>query len=499
MPNYILAIDQGTTSSRAIIFNENGTSLGVGQQEFTQHFPENGWVEHDPEEIWQTTLNACKTALKKTGINASDLSCIGITNQRETTVVWDRVSGKPVYNAIVWQDRRTGAYCDELNSQPPQPDLVATIQQKTGLLLDSYFSGTKIRWILNEVPGVRERAERGELAFGTIDSFLLWRLTNGESHCTDATNASRTLLFNIQEHCWDEDLLALFDIPKSLLPEVKDCAADFGSAAADVLGAAIPITGVAGDQQAAAFGQCCFQAGNAKSTYGTGCFLLLNTGEQQLSSNNQLLSTIGYRLDGKTSYAIEGSIFMAGATMQWIRDGLKLIDDAAESEALAEVTDPDLSVYLVPAFTGLGAPYWDSDARGALFGMTRDTGIKEVVTAGLMSVCYQTRDLVEAIAADGASLDSLKVDGGMVSNNFTMQNLSDLLACEVKRPTVTETTALGAAYLAGLQAGIFNSLEEIELQWQLDRKFTPNKSESWRSNQYDGWLNAVQRTRSTST
>ena len=493
MSTYILAIDQGTTSSRALVFDASGNQLGVGQQEFTQHFPDNGWVEHDAEEIWGTTLASCRAALEATGITGADLACIGITNQRETTVVWDKATGKPIHHAIVWQDRRTSDYCTELKQKA---GLVEKIQDKTGLLLDSYFSATKIRWILNAVPGARARAANGELAFGTIDSWLLWQLTGGQSHCTDATNASRTMLFNIQEQCWDEELMALFDVPAAILPEVKDCAADFGLSQASLFGSAVPITGMIGDQQSAAFGQGCFGAGMAKSTYGTGCFLLLNTGEVMLKSSNQLLSTIAYRLNGQTVYAIEGSIFMAGATMQWIRDGLKLIDDAAESEALAEATPDNLSVYLVPAFTGLGAPYWDPDARGALLGMTRDTGIKEIVTAGLMSVCYQTRDLVEAIAADGAVLSTLRVDGGMVKNNYVLQKLADVLDAEVHRPEIIETTALGAAYMAGLQLGLFNSLEEISEKWQLQQAFKPAKDASWREQQYQGWQDAVARTRS---
>jgi glycerol kinase len=493
MSTYILAIDQGTTSSRALVFDASGNQLGVGQQEFTQHFPDNGWVEHDAEEIWDTTLASCRAALEATGITGADLACIGITNQRETTVVWDKATGKPIHHAIVWQDRRTSDYCTELKQKA---GLVEKIQNKTGLLLDSYFSATKIRWILNAVPGARARAANGELAFGTIDSWLLWQLTGGQSHCTDATNASRTMLFNIQEQCWDEELMALFDVPAAILPEVKDCAADFGLSQASLFGSAVPITGMIGDQQSAAFGQGCFGAGMAKSTYGTGCFLLLNTGEVMLKSSNQLLSTIAYRLNGQTVYAIEGSIFMAGATMQWIRDGLKLIDDAAESEALAEATPDNLSVYLVPAFTGLGAPYWDPDARGALLGMTRDTGIKEIVTAGLMSVCYQTRDLVEAIAADGAVLSTLRVDGGMVKNNYVLQKLADVLDAEVHRPEIIETTALGAAYMAGLQLGLFSSLEEISEKWQLQQAFKPAKDASWREQQYQGWQDAVARTRS---
>ena len=493
MRNAILAIDQGTTSSRALVFDTSGNPLGLGQQEFTQHFPDNGWVEHDADEIWSTTLASCLAAINSANIKAKDILCIGITNQRETTVVWDRSTGEPVHNAIVWQDRRTSDYCAELKQQP---DIVSSIQEKTGLLLDPYFSATKIRWILNNVPDARKRANRGELAFGTIDSWLLWKLTNGKSHFTDATNASRTMMFNIRSQCWDEDLLALFEVPASVLPQVKDCAAEFGATEASIFGTSIPITGMIGDQQSAAFGQGCFQKGMAKSTYGTGCFLLLNTGTEVLTSNNQLLSTVAYRLNGEPAYAIEGSIFMAGATMQWIRDGLKLIGDAAESEALAERSRDDLSVYLVPAFTGLGAPYWDPDARGALLGMTRDTGPKEVVTAGLMSVCYQTKDLVEAIAADGAELSTLRVDGGMVKNNYVLQKLADMLDAEVHRPAITETTALGAAYVAGLHQGVFESLDAIAAKWQLERAFTPQSDESWRIRQYAGWQDAVARIRS---
>ncbi len=492
MSHYILSIDQGTTSSRALVFDTDGQQRGLGQQEFHQHFPADGWVEHDASEIWQTTLDSCHKAISKAGISAQEIACIGITNQRETTIVWDRRTGKPVHRAIVWQDRRTASYCAELREQ----GLSETIQNKTGLLLDPYFSATKLRWILDNVPGARDKAERGELAFGTVDTWLLWQLTNGESHCTDASNASRTMLFNIQTQQWDEELLALFAIPLSVLPTVKDSADDFGMTAADVLGAAIPVTGILGDQQAAAFGQCCFQQGMAKSTYGTGCFLLMNTGTQIVQSQSRLLSTVAYRLEGETHFAIEGSIFMAGATMQWLRDEMRLLQTAAESEAMARQTSDSLSVYLVPAFTGLGAPYWDADARGAIFGMTRDTGAKEIVTAGLMSVCYQTRDLVEAIASDGIDLDTLRVDGGMVGNDFLVQRLADLLACEVHRPTITETTALGAAFVAGLQAGVFPSLDNIQARWQLEKAFKPEKQESWRQSCYAGWLDAVRRTRS---
>jgi glycerol kinase len=494
MSRNILAIDQGTTSSRAIVFGPDGQLLGAGQEEFPQIYPHNGWVEHNPEDIWQTTLNSCRLALRTAGLMPQDVATIGITNQRETSLVWDRKTGNPVYNAIVWQDRRTAGYCNELKSR----GFEETVHAKTGLLVDPYFSASKIAWILDNVHGAREKADRGELAFGTVDSFLLWRLTAGKSHFTDATNASRTMLFNIQEQRWDPELLQSFAIPESMLPEVLDCAAEYGETSADVFGCQIPIQGIAGDQQAAAFGQCCFEAGMTKSTYGTGCFMLLNTGEQALWSQNRLLTTPAYRLDGRTTYAIEGSIFMAGATMQWIRDGLNLIDNATDSETLAEQTDDELGVYLVPAFTGLGAPYWDPEARGAIFGLTRDTGVKEVVTAALLSVCYQSLDLLQAIVKDGASFTTIRVDGGMVENNFMLQSLADLLNCQVDRPRIIETTALGVAYLAGLQAGLFDSLEQISERWQLDRSFLPAKGDDWREQRYAGWLDAVERTRSKS-
>ena len=493
MKKAILAIDQGTTSSRAIVFDTQGNKLGLGQQEFSQHFPHDGWVEHDPEDIWQSTLDSCKTALQQAGLKAQEIACIGITNQRETTLLWDRNTGIPVYNAIVWQDRRSSDSCEELKRQGHEQML----SDKTGLLLDPYFSATKLAWILDNVSGARAKAERGELAFGTVDCFLLWRLTGGRSHFTDASNASRTLLFNIHTQQWDSQLLQLFNIPDSVLPEVLDNAADFGDSDEQLLGASIAITGMAGDQQAAAFGQACFKKGMTKSTYGTGCFMLMNTGTEVLASQHRLLSTVAYRLQGKTSYAIEGSIFMAGATMQWLRDGLHLIDHASESEALARQTDINSKVYLVPAFTGLGAPYWDAQARGALYGLTRDTGIKEIVTAALMSVCYQSRDLMEAIVADGTQLSQLRVDGGMSANNFVMQALADLLDCAVDRPKITETTALGVAYLAGLHCGLFDSLADIEANWQLERRFEPQQDARWRDSQYQGWLEAVRRTLST--
>ena len=497
MTDYILALDQGTTSSRAIIFDADGQHISAGQEEFAQHFPQDGWVEHDPEDLWGSTLRSAQTALAESGLAAEEIRAIGISNQRETTLIWNRKSGAPLYRAIVWQDRRTSAYCQGLGELLQAQGKASLIQERTGLLLDAYFSASKIRWILDHVEGAQEAAERGELAFGTVDTFLLWRLTGGRSHYTDATNASRTLLFNIHTQRWDEELLALFNVPPALLPEVLDSAADFGESDADILGAAIPIAGIAGDQQAAAFGQCCFEPGMAKSTYGTGCFLLLNTGEKALRSENRLLTTVAYRLNGKVTYALEGSIFMAGATMQWLRDGLKLFKDAAETEELARQTDKNMHVLFVPAFTGLGAPYWDADARGAIFGLTRDTGIKELVTAALLSVCYQTRDLQKAMEADGERPDTLRVDGGMARNDFVLQNLADLLGCRVDRPRVTETTALGVAWLAGLQCGLYDSLERIAEHWQLDRSFSPSKDKAWRDEHYLLWQDAVNRTRST--
>lgn len=497
MTDYILALDQGTTSSRAIIFAADGQRISAGQEEFPQHFPQDGWVEHDPEDLWGSTLRSAQHALAESGLQAKQIRAIGISNQRETTLIWNRKSGKPLYRAIVWQDRRTSAYCQALSQKLQRQDETSLIQERTGLLLDPYFSASKIRWILDHVDGAQEAAERGELAFGTVDTYLLWRLTGGRSHFTDATNASRTLLFNIHTQRWDDELLKLFNVPPALLPEVLDSAAEFGASDASILGASIPITGIAGDQQAAAFGQCCFEPGMAKSTYGTGCFLLLNTGDKALQSENRLLTTVAYRLNGKVTYALEGSIFMAGATMQWLRDGLKLFKDAAETEALARQADKNMHVLMVPAFTGLGAPYWDADARGAIFGLTRDTGIKELVTAALLSVCYQTRDLQKAMEADGERPDTLRVDGGMARNDFVLQNLADLLGCRVDRPRVTETTALGVAWLAGLQCGLYDSLERIAEHWQLEKSFSPQKDKAWRDERYLLWQDAVSRTRST--
>lgn len=492
MAAYVLAIDQGTTSSRAIVFNGELEIVAVAQQEFTQFFPQSGWVEHDPEEIWESTLSTCRLALEKAQLNANQITAIGITNQRETTLVWDRETGKTIHKAIVWQDRRTADFCTQLNEAGHNP----IIKAKTGLLLDAYFSGTKISWILDNVEGARARAEAGKLAFGTVDTFLLWRLTGGKIHATDATNASRTMLFNIHENCWDEDLLALLNVPSSLLPVVKDSSADFGMTSADLLGSAIPIRGIAGDQQAALVGQACFKPGMIKSTYGTGCFIVLNTGEEAVTSNNRLLTTIGYRLNGKTTYALEGSIFVAGAAVQWMRDAMGLIESANETGKLARKADINQDVYLVPAFTGLGAPHWDPDARGAIFGITRATGPAELSRAALESVCYQTRDLLDAMRGDWAAMGdtTLRVDGGMVASNWTMQFLADILNAPVDRPKTLETTAVGAAYLAGLYEGIYPSPEEFSESWKRECRFIPSLDEDIRIRKYKGWQDAVRRT-----
>jgi len=496
-PDRILAIDQGTTSSRALLFDQAGKSAGIAQQEFPQHFPRDGWVEHDPEDIWRDTLKVVEGALAQGGREATQIAAIGITNQRETTVIWDRASGEPIHNAIVWQDRRTDPACQDLKADGCE----AMVTEKTGLLLDPYFSATKAAWLLDNVPGARERADRGELAFGTIDSFLLWRLTGGRQHATDATNASRTMLFNIHDQDWDEDLLRLFRIPRQILPEVRDCAADFGTTEPTHFGSSLPVRGMAGDQQAAAFGQACFQAGMMKSTYGTGCFALFNTGEQPVASRNRLLTTIAYRLDGRPTYALEGSIFIAGAAVQWLRDGLGLIASAPETEAMAKAADANQRVYLVPAFTGLGAPHWDAQARGGLFGLTRATGPREIARAALEAVCYQTRDLLEAVRADGASgLETIRVDGGMVANDWMLQRLADTLGVAVERPRTAETTALGAAYLAGLADGFFaggtDPLAALAEAWHCARRFEPAMSESDRAAAYAGWQDAVARVRS---
>ncbi len=496
MSGYILAIDQGTTSSRAIVFDNGQNIVGLAQREFTQHFPKSGWVEHDGEEIWQSVIETCKGAIVNAGLKAADIAAIGITNQRETTLVWEADTGKLIHNAIVWQDRRTADYCRILKEK----GLEETFTQKTGLLLDPYFSGTKINWILDNVEGARARAEKGELLFGTIDSFLIWRLTAGKAHVTDATNASRTLLFNIADNCWDDELLSLLDVPRAMMPKVLDCADDFGTSDSDLLGAAIPVLGVAGDQQAATIGNACFQPGMMKSTYGTGCFALLNTGSDLVLSKNRMLTTIAYRLGGKTTYALEGSIFIAGAAVQWLRDGLGIIDDAAKTGSMARKADREQDVYLVPAFTGLGAPHWDAEARGALFGLTRGTGPNEIARAALEAVCYQTRDLLQAMKDDWAGANKkglgdtvLRVDGGMVASNWTMQFLADILNAEVDRPTILETTALGAAWLAGSRAGVWGKKSAFAKSWKLDRKFFPVMDEDRRKQKYAGWKDAVRR------
>lgn len=488
----ILSIDQGTTSSRAILFDKAGQSLFTAQQEFQQHFPDSGWVEHDPEEIWTSVLNVCREAISASKKMEQSIAAIGITNQRETTVVWERDTGRAIYNAIVWQDRRTATRCDELQKAGHADRVTA----KTGLLLDPYFSGTKVAWILDHVEGARQRAERGELAFGTIDSFLLWRLTGGKVHATDATNASRTLLYNIHQNCWDDELLSLVNVPGAVLPEVKDCAADFGICEKSLLGEPYPISGIAGDQQAATFGQACFEPGMIKSTYGTGCFVLMNTGQQAISSKNRLLTTVGYQFNGETTYAIEGSIFVAGSAVQWLRDGLGIIKSAEETEAMAASLDSNQGVYLVPAFTGLGAPHWDAFARGALYGLTRSTGPKEIVRATLESVCYQTNDLFEAMADDGIRPTQVRIDGGMVKNNWMAQFLADLLDIQVQRPKQVETTALGAAYLAGLQCGVYDSTDELKGKWAVEAEFDAAMDTDTRQKLLKGWQDSVRRTRS---
>ena len=493
----IIAIDQGTTSSRAIVFRADASIAAVAQQEFPQHFPASGWVEHEPEDLWTTTLAVCREAMAKAGVGAGDVAAIGITNQRETTLVWDRATGKAVHRAIVWQDRRTSEICAGLKRESHE----AVVTAKTGLLLDPYFSGTKVAWILDNVPGARARAERGELAFGTVDTFLLWRLTGGAVHATDATNASRTLLYDIHEGAWDDELLALLRVPRAMLPDVRDCSGDFGSTMPDLLGGAIAVRGIAGDQQAATVGQACFEPGMMKSTYGTGCFALLNTGDAPVASRNKLLTTVAYQLAGKRTYALEGSIFIAGAAVQWLRDGLGIIRSAGESGPLADKADPAQSVYLVPAFVGLGAPYWDADCRGALFGLTRGTGPKEIAQAALEAVCFQTLDLLEAMRADwpGASgaRTVLRVDGGMVASDWTMQRLADILGSPVDRPAVKETTALGAAYLAGLAAGVYPDPKRFADLWRLETRFTPAMDPAQRERKVAGWRDAVARTLST--
>ncbi|PQA87481.1 glycerol kinase GlpK [Hyphococcus luteus] len=488
-PPYILAIDQGTTSSRAIVFDSAGAIVAVSQAEFPQHYPQDGWVEHDPEDIWKTTLETARKAFL-TAEKSGEVVAVGVTNQRETTIVWDRETGAPVYNAIVWQDRRTGEVCERLREEGAEPHIAA----RTGLILDPYFSATKAAWILDTVDDARARAEAGELAFGTVDSFLIWRLTGGKTHATDATNACRTSLYNIHENQWDDALLEKFRVPRDILPDVRDCADDYGMTDPELFGRALPICGVAGDQQAAAFGQACFAPGDIKSTYGTGCFVLINTGDKPLASQNKLLSTIAYRLDGETTYSLEGSIFIAGAAVQWLRDELQIIKDAAETAALAESIETNNGVYLVPAFTGLGAPHWAPDARALITGLTRGAGRAEIARAALESVVYQTADLMTAIARDGADAKTLRVDGGMVANDWLMQFLADILGLPVERPKILETTALGAAYLAGLKAGIFQDTEEIAERWRLDARFQPAMAPEQRARNLAGWADALRRT-----
>jgi glycerol kinase len=495
MANFVLAVDQGTTSSRAMIFDGAYRVQGVAQQEFPQIFPRSGWVEHDPEDIWRTVLATMRGALADAKLSAADVAAIGITNQRETTLIWDRKTGRAIHNAIVWQDRRTADFCEQLRKSGAEDEVTA----KTGLLLDPYFSATKIRWMLDQVEGARAKAERGELAFGTVDTFLLWRLTGGKVHATDLTNASRTMLCDIEKGVWDDDLLKLFGVPRAMLPGIKQCRDDFGATDPALFGTAIPIRGIAGDQQAATMGQACFAPGMLKSTYGTGCFAVLNTGAKRIKSTKRLLTTVAYRLEGKTIYALEGSIFVAGAAVQWLRDGLHLIARADESGPLAAAADPEQAVYLVPAFTGLGAPWWDAHARGALFGLTRNTGPKEIARAALEAVCYQTLDLLDAMRADwpGASDTVLRVDGGMVASDWMLQRLADILDAPVDRPVVLETTALGAAWLAGSGAGVWPGEEGFAKSWRCEKRFMPAMEVTTRSRLVAGWRDAVKRTRTT--
>jgi len=490
MAKFIISIDQGTTSSRAILFNLKGKPIYSSQQEFTQHFPKSGWVEHNPEEIWNTTKKTLKKVIAKVRDFRGNVLAIGITNQRETTVLWDKKTGKPVYNAIVWQDRRTEDYCKKLRKQNKE----TVIFNKTGLLIDSYFSGTKIKWILDNVPLARKLMNSKRLLFGTIDSFLIWRLTKGKVHATDATNASRTMIYNITSNKWDDSILKILKIKKHILPEVKNCADDYGSTHSSITGKPIPITGVVGDQQSATIGQCCFEPGSLKSTYGTGAFILLNTGSRKIYSKNRLLTTICYRLNGKTTYALEGSIFIAGAGVQWLRDKMKFINKASDSEKIVKSLKDNAGIYLVPAFTGIGAPYWNANARGVLSGITRDTGPKEIVRAVIESVAYQTYDLFEAMRHDGLRPKVVKVDGGMVMNNWFSQYLADIVNVKVLRPKVHETTALGAAFMAGLQIGVYKSLKDISKNWSLDKQFNPKMKNKIRKSLVKGWLVTIKRT-----
>jgi glycerol kinase len=492
MEKYILALDQGTTSSRAILFNQKGEVVHMAQKEFTQHFPKPGWVEHDANEIWGSILAVMASVLSEVNVKPEQVAAIGITNQRETTVVWDKHTGKPVYNAIVWQSRQTADICDELKEKGYDE----LFRQKTGLLIDAYFSGTKVKWILDNVEGAREKAENGDLLFGTIDTWLIWKLSGGKAHVTDYSNASRTLMYNIFDLQWDDELLNILNVPKSMLPEVRPSSEVYSTTIPEhFFGQKVPIAGAAGDQQAALFGQACFEKGMAKNTYGTGCFMLMNTGEKAVRSDHGLLTTLAWGIDGKVEYALEGSIFVAGSAIQWLRDGLRMFKEAKDSEMYATRVESTEGVYVVPAFVGLGTPYWDSDVRGAVFGLTRGTKKEHFIRATLESLAYQTKDVLTAMEKDsGISLKALRVDGGAVKNNFLMQFQSDILNVPVERPVVNETTALGAAYLAGLAVGYWNNREEIASQWNLDRSFEPTMSEQERTNLYEGWKKAVRAT-----
>jgi len=485
---YVLALDQGTTSSRAILFDRNGRIVNISQKEFTQLYPNPGWVEHNPLEIWETQLNAAKEAIKY--IDVSEIACIGITNQRETTILWDKNTGKPVYNAIVWQSRQTSDICDDLKKSGLEP----YIKENTGLVIDAYFSGTKIKWILDNVEGARERAEKGEILFGTVDTWLLWNLTGGKAHITDYSNASRTMIYNIKNLRWDEKILGILDIPSEILPEVRQSSEIYANTNAEIFGAEIPISGIAGDQQAALFGQLCFQEGMVKNTYGTGCFMLMNTGEKIVQSHKGLITTIAWGLQGNVEYALEGSVFVAGAAIQWLRDELKIIHEAADSEYFANKVKDTKGVYVVPAFTGLGAPYWDMYARGAIVGLTRGAGRNHIIRATLESIAYQTKDIIEAMIEDsGINLTVLKVDGGASANNFLMQFQSDILNVNIERPEITETTALGAAYLAGLATGFWKSKGEVIQNWSMNKKFKPSINDDERNRLYNGWKKAVEK------
>jgi glycerol kinase len=492
MPPYILSLDQGTTSSRAIIFDKKGQVISVAQKDFKQYFPKSGWVEHDPQEIWATQSAVMIESLANEGIKVSEIAAIGITNQRETTVIWDRKTGKPLYNAIVWQDRRTSAYCDEMKAEG-KADVIA---EKTGLILDAYFSATKIKWILDNVAGAREQAEKGELAFGTIDTWLIWKLTSGKTHATDISNASRTMIYNIHEEKWDQELLQLFNIPENMLPEVKESSQLIGETSGDILSHKIPISGVAGDQQAALFGQLCTQSGMAKTTYGTGCFLVMNTGEKPVISQNKLLTTVAWKINGKINYALEGSVFMGGAAIQWLRDGMELFGHAKETEKLAISLKDNDGVYFVPALSGLGAPHWDQDARGAFFGITRGTTIAHMTRAALEAIAYQVNDVLKAMEKDsGEATKELRVDGGATANNFLMQFQADILECKITRPKIIETTAIGAAFLAGLAVGFWKDEAELKSLWEADKSFEANMDKEKVKKYLHFWNKAVERSK----